>query len=107
MLLNLKITVSSSKGGEKHRLNYGFPINNNVQVSNEIGNNNFKFVANSACDLPSISALIKYHYASAGFLVKATWCQVIKNGNYATWPELTEELAQHYCSNSEEIFLVP
>ena len=40
--------------------------------------------ANNACDLPSATALVKFHHATAGFPVKETWCQAIKQGNYAT-----------------------
>ena len=58
--------------------------------------------ANNAYDLPSAPALIKYHHATAGFPVKETWCQAIKQGNYATWPGLTSELARRYCPNAEE-----
>ena len=60
------------------------------------------FSANSACSLPSISALIKYHHATARFPVKETWCQAIKQVNYATWSGLTTELARRNCPNSEE-----
>ena len=83
-----------------------FPIdNNNININKDLYKNTCKFVANSAYDLPSISALIKYHHASAGFPIKNTWCQAIKNGNYATWPGLTEQLARRYCPDADETIL--
>ena len=43
-----------------------------------------ELTANSAYNLPSTEALIKYHHATAGFLIKESWCEAISNGNYAT-----------------------
>ena len=36
-------------------------------------------------------------HAAAGFPVKATWIEAIKNGNFKTWPALTAEaIEKHY-----------
>ena len=51
------------------------------------------FCAN-AYDLPSSTALIRYHHATAGFPVKETWCKAIAKGNYKSWPGLTIELVK-------------
>ena len=39
--------------------------------------------AYSAYDLPSISSLIRYFYASAGYPVCSTWLKAIFAGNYS------------------------
>ena len=52
------------------------------------------FLVNSACYLPSISALITSHYATVGFPVNC--------GNWSGW---TAELARRHCANSEETVL--
>jgi hypothetical protein len=43
----------------------------------------------NAHDLPSVSALVHYLHAAAGFLVKSTWLAAIKAGNFASWLGLT------------------
>ncbi|KAL7502269.1 hypothetical protein ACHAXN_000895 [Cyclotella atomus] len=43
----------------------------------------------NAHDLPSVSALVHYLHAAAGFPVRSTWLAAIKAGNYASWPGLT------------------
>ena len=63
-----------------------FLINNIVKNRKLKPNDNTKFiapkfVANSAYDLPSTTALIRYLHAVAGILVKETWCEVIKFRN--------------------------
>ncbi len=44
---------------------------------------------NNVYNLPSTKQSIRYLHAAAGFLVKSTWMQAIKAGNYVTWPRLT------------------
>lgn len=39
--------------------------------------------ANNVYNLPSVEDLVQHHHATAGFLVKQTWCLTISNGNYA------------------------
>ena len=53
-------------------------------------------------DLPSSRALITYLHATAGYPVKSTWINAIKQGNYNTWPGLTPALAARYCPDADE-----
>jgi hypothetical protein len=39
--------------------------------------------------LPSISWVIIYLHAAAGFPTKPTWLKAIANGNYKSWPIVT------------------
>ena len=48
-----------------------------------------KLQAFSAYGLPSVEALVQYLHAAAGFPVKATWLETIKDSNSASWPGLT------------------
>ena len=59
-------------------------------------------VANNVYNLPSIEAVVRYLYATAGFPVKQTWCQAIAKGNYTTWPALTLDIVQKYYLQAEE-----
>ena len=41
-------------------------------------------------------------HAAAGFLVRSTWLQAIKNGNFNSWPGLTYDNAAKYFPQSME-----
>jgi len=56
----------------------------------------------NAHDLPSVSALIHYLHAAAGFPVKSTWLAAIKAGNFASWPGLTYANASKFCPSSNK-----
>ena len=43
----------------------------------------------SAYDLPYVEAFVRYFYTAAGYLVRSTWLNYIKAGNYASCPGLT------------------
>ena len=43
---------------------------------------------NNIYELQNMANYICY-YATAGFLIKATWLKAIQEGIYATWPMLT------------------
>ena len=51
----------------------------------------------SACDLPSVEALVRYFHAAAGYPVKDTWLKAIKAGNYVSWSGLILAKATKYC----------
>ena len=51
----------------------------------------------SAYDLPSVEALVRFFHAAAGYPVKATWLNAIKEGYYSSWPGLTYSNASKYC----------
>ena len=53
-------------------------------------------------DLPSMEALVRYMHAAAGFPVRSTWLNTIKNGNFNSWPGLTYNNAAKYCPQSIE-----
>ncbi len=55
---------------------------------------------NNVYDLPSTESVIRFLHAAAGFPVKATWITAIKNGHYASWPNLTAELVEKYFPES-------
>ena len=55
----------------------------------------------SAYDMPSVQALVRYFHAAAGFPVRDTWLNAIKNGNYSSWPGLTYSNAAKYCPSSD------
>jgi hypothetical protein len=55
---------------------------------------------NNVYDLPSTETAIRFMHAAAGFPVKATWVAAIKNGQFATWPNLPAELAEKYFPES-------
>jgi hypothetical protein len=47
---------------------------------------------NNVYNLPSTKQSIRYLHAATGFLVKSTWMEAIKAGNYVTWLRLTPEI---------------
>lgn len=58
-----------------------FPLGQErTNINTDSAQHSNSITANSAYDLPSVSALIKHHHASAGFPIKNTWCQAIKDG---------------------------
>jgi hypothetical protein len=48
--------------------------------------------ANTIFDLPNTQQSLLYHHAAAGFPPKDAFLDVVKAGNYATWPGLTATL---------------
>ncbi len=46
--------------------------------------------------LPSISWVIRYLHAAAGFPTKDSWLKAIANGHYITWPGVTLNNMQKY-----------
>ena len=56
--------------------------------------------ANSAYDIPSVEALIRYLHAEAGYPVRSTWLTAISAGNYSSWPGLTLANATKYCTSA-------
>ena len=62
-------------------------------------------VAYSAYDLPSVSALVRYFHAAAGFPVRSICLYAIKSGNYASWPGLTRNKARNYCPSANKMIL--
>ena len=61
-----------------------------------------KEAAANVYSLPSISQVIKYHHAAAGFPTKDTWVKAIKAGYYVSWPGLTAEAASKHFPEAEE-----
>jgi hypothetical protein len=51
---------------------------------------------------PSISRVIRYLHAAAGFLTKDSWLKAIANGHYITWPGITLNNVQKYFPESIE-----
>ena len=49
---------------------------------------------------------MRYLLAAAGFLVKDTWLQAIKAGNYATWPGLAYNNAAKYYPDTDATIMV-
>ena len=69
-------------------------------MSNSADHRNIK--ANSAYDLPSLEALVRYFHAAAGFPVSTTWLNAIKVVNYRTRPGLTLANVTAYCPAADE-----
>jgi hypothetical protein len=68
-------------------------------VSTPAMDNEHKEIAN-AYNLPSVSQMIKYIHAVAGYPVKDTWIKVIKVGNYyTTWSGLMTSVACKHFPN--------
>ena len=55
---------------------------NNIGIQNYTTTNQKISAANSAYDLPSIEAIVRYMHTAAGFSVKSTWLKEIKKGNF-------------------------
>ena len=55
----------------------------------------------SAYTIKAIPALIRWHHASAGYPVKITWIDAIRQGNYMGWPGLSARLVQKHLLPSE------
>ena len=58
--------------------------------------------ASNVYSLPMIGAVIRYLHAAAGFPVKDTWIQAIKNGHYISWPGVTVEAVNKHFPKSIE-----
>jgi hypothetical protein len=52
---------------------------------------NYKPACNHAHETSNLKQLINYLHVTAFGPVKSTWIKVIKNGNFASWPGLTEQ----------------
>ena len=48
---------------------------------------------NNVYELPSLTEVIQYYHAMAGFPTTVTWLKVINAGYFATWPMLTAKAA--------------
>jgi hypothetical protein len=55
---------------------------------------------NHAHDTSNQKALINYLHAACFSTVKSTWIVAIKNGNFKSWPGLTERTVEKYPSKS-------
>ena len=55
----------------------------------------------SACNSPSVEALIRYFHVTAGCLVKDMGLKAIKAGSYALWTGITCVDATKYCPPSD------
>jgi hypothetical protein len=47
-------------------------------------------------NLPSSREIFLWYHASAGFPLKETFIDAVRNGNYATWPKLMVMLINRY-----------
>ena len=56
--------------------------------------------ASNVYSLPTIGAGIRYLHAAAGFPVKDTWIQAIKNGHYISWPGVTADAVNKHFPES-------
>jgi hypothetical protein len=56
-------------------------------------------------DLPSIGALDGFYHACLGFLVKQSWLNTIKAGNWDTFDGLTYSNAARYCPDADEMIM--
>ena len=52
--------------------------------------------------LPSAEQSIRYLHPCAGFPTNRYWLKTIKGGNYATWPNLTNEAVNQHFPDSNE-----
>jgi hypothetical protein len=52
--------------------------------------------------LPSIPQTITHLHAAAGYPVKDTWINIIKVGNFVTWPGLTAATVRKHFPESDE-----
>ncbi|KAL7427968.1 hypothetical protein ACHAXH_000914 [Discostella pseudostelligera] len=60
--------------------------------------------ANAVFNLPSIGHTIKWHHASLGFPTKDTLLKSVNNGNFVTWPLLTQHnVSKHFPKSNETI----
>jgi hypothetical protein len=56
-------------------------------------------------DLPTIGTLVSFYHACLGFLVKQTWLDAIKAGNYDTFNGLTYSNVTRYCPKANKTIL--
>ena len=61
--------------------------------------------AYSAYDLPSVTALIRYFHAAAGYPVYSIWLKAISAVNYSLWTGITLANATKYCSSATTTIL--
>jgi hypothetical protein len=61
---------------------------------------NYKPAFNHARETSNLKELINYLHATAFSPVKSTWIKAIKNGNFASWPGLTEQAIEKHLSKS-------
>jgi hypothetical protein len=59
-----------------------------------------KLECNHAHDISNQTELINYFHAACFIPVKSTWMQAIKNGNFTSWPGLTEQAVEKILSKS-------
>ena len=65
-------------------------------------NNSIDGVACNVHRIRSKEILVNYLHRAAGYPMKKTWLQAIKNGFFATWPGLTYELVQKFLPQDTE-----
>ncbi len=53
-------------------------------------------------NLPSSRESFLWYHTSAGFPLKKTFIDAVRNGNYATWPKLMVTLINQYYPNSDK-----
>ena len=53
-------------------------------------------------DFPSARETFLWYHASTGFSTKATFIDIVRNGNYSTWPKLTVTLISRYFPDSNK-----
>ncbi len=56
-----------------------------------------------ASTTPLTKQSIRHLHAATGFLVKSSWMQAIKAGNYVTWPKLTPEIVRKHFPESDKV----
>jgi hypothetical protein len=66
----------------------------------EAPTSNYKPACNHAHGTSNLKDLISYIHATAFSPVKSTWIKAIKNGNFASWPGLTEHAVEKNLSKS-------
>jgi hypothetical protein len=66
----------------------------------ETPQSNYKNACNHADETSNLKELIKYLHATALSPFKSTWINAIKNGNFSSWPGLTEHAVEKHLSKS-------
>jgi hypothetical protein len=65
----------------------------------EAPKSNNKNACKHAHETSNLKELINYLHATAFIPVKSTWIKAIKNGNFSSWPGLTEHAVENTCQN--------
>jgi hypothetical protein len=67
----------------------------------ETPKSNNKNACNHAHETSNLKELINHLHAAAFSPVKSTWIKGIKNGNFSSWPGLTEHAVEKHLSKSK------